>query len=290
MPAIDRPGTFRGMLTEHAASQTKNGFPQLVCRLKATEYYDEDAGVWQNWTEYDMDIVAYFVLFSNKGPCLNYKQVQLALGWDGGSFASLDGGDWSTCVVQFRVEWHEYDGNKTLRVNWIDAQDAEPGRTIKKLDAKDLQALDAKFRTAVKPATPASAPKGRPTPPPPPATADPTPAAENEAAPAPATAAPTPDAPSGAPSDPPAAAKKRKKKSKKDATVTGLPTACTKIDAWGKVAELKTDTVTDEKLAEAWLAACDEVAGEDSDEGKITTEQWATIRDKTLDRIDHLPF
>lgn len=292
---IDRPGTYKGTLMEWGVSTTKNGFPQLVCRLKATELYDEDEGVWQNWTEYNLDLVAYFVLFSNKGPCLNHQQIQQALGWDGSSFATLDGSDWSACVVQFRVEWHEYDGNKTLRVDWIDAHDAEPGRTIKKLDDKALQALDAKFRTAAKPAAPASAaPKGRPTPPPPPAPAapaDPTPTAENGAEAPPATTAPTPTAPSGSPSDPPAAAKKKtagKKKGKK--TGTGLAKTCTKTEAWGKVVELKVDTVTDEQLAEAWLAACDEVTGEESDEEKITPEQWAMIRDKTLDRIDHLPF
>ena len=44
MNAIDRPGTFRGKLTDWGVSETKNGYPQFVTKLIALEMYDEDAG------------------------------------------------------------------------------------------------------------------------------------------------------------------------------------------------------------------------------------------------------
>lgn len=288
LTTIDRVGTFRGTPQEWAVNTSTNGFPQFVCRFMATEFYDSENEVWMPWTEYGMEITAYLVLFGNKGPCLNHTQVQKALGWDGASFAALDSADWSTAVVQFRVEDHEYQGQTKKQVSWIDAHDAEPGTSIKKLDSKGLKDLDAKFKAAKPAATaPASAaPKGKPaTPPKPPAT----PAAAKD---------PTPDAndvpespPSDAPSEPPAAPKKGKK-GKKDAEVdsTGLAKACSKTEAWAKVAELKLDEVTDDQLNEAWLESCGEILGEEGNEDDLTQSQWAAIRDKTLDRIPHCPF
>lgn len=291
MSQIDRPGTFRGIPQEWGVSESKNGFPQFVVRLLATEYCDEagniegnEPGTWAPW-DYGQEITAFLVLFNDKGPIFHVDALIAALGWDGKNFANLNNNDWSESVIQFRVESQEYEGVTRLKVVAVNAQDADPGRTIKKLDAKDLTALDAKFKgllggtkvapKSAKPTAPASPRPSAPAKPEP--AADPTTDAED---------APTSPASDAAPPPPAAPKKKGKAKSKK-----AKPTAdtCTKEEAWELVLKLKTEKVTDEMVADAWLTAADAVASS-TDESEITPEQWAQIRDKTLDQIDHLPF
>lgn len=292
LTTIDRVGTFRGKPQEWAVNTSTNGFPQFVCRLLATEFYDSENEVWTPWAEYGMEITAYLVLFGNKGPCLNHTQVQKALGWNGATFAALDSGDWSDTLIQFQVTDHEYNGQTKKQVNWIDAHDAEPGTSIKKLDSKDLKALDTKFKVAKAAAPASAAPTGKPVAPPKlpisaPAPTDPTPAAEDATGSSPDSDVGTPTA-----SAPPTSGKSNRKKSKKNTgtNITGLTEACTKTEAWAKIAELKLEEVTDDQLNEAWLESCEEILGEEGNEDDLTQSQWAAIRDKTLDRIPHLPF
>lgn len=287
MPQINRPGTFRGIPQEWGVSESRNGFPQFVVRLQATEYFDEageiegnEPGTWMPWDYDENEITAFLILFGATGQIFHVDALQAALGWDGSSFANLDGNDWSESVIQFRVVSETYDGVTRLKVQSVNAQDADPGRTIKKLDAKDLKDLDAKFKgllggakvapKSAKPTAPAS--PAAPARPAAPQSADPTPAEEST---------------ENTPPAPPAAPKKKKIKSKK-----AKPTAdaCTKEEAWKLVHKLRTEGVTDEALADAWISAAAEVVPDEEDDSKFTSTQWAQIRDKTLDQIEHLPF
>ncbi len=283
---IDRIGSYRGLVLEHAVNTSTNGFPQWVAKLQAAEMFDEEAGKWVSWAEYDMDITAYMVLMDSKGkPCMNLKQVCLATAWDGTSWAGLDQLDLSNIQVMFRVEEHTFKGDTRLQVNWVDHADANPLRSLRKLDTSALRALDGKFKLG-KVAKPASAPK-------PPA---PKPPAAPPKAPAPNAAPRTTDPadsvdepPSPKPTPPAAPPKQRKKRKKADAPkTTGLAETCTKLEAWEKVAELKAEDCTDDMLSEAWLAACETIGkvGEDD----FTPEDWAEVRDRTLDAIPSLPF
>jgi hypothetical protein len=298
---IDRVGTFRGTILEHAVSTTKNGFPQFVVKVQATEYYDEEGQAWVPWSEYEAQITGFLVLFAEK-VCLNHEQVQKAVGWDGVSYAGLNDLDLKGKVVLFRVEENTYEGKTNIQMRWIDSADADPTRTLKKLDPAALKGLDAKF--AVKKAAPAKAPVKAPTPPPratPKPAADPTPAASEPATDGPseqsttppvsepATPATSPTAPSGKPSEPPKPPARRGRPPKAKGPADGLPTVCGKDDAWAKVVELKTDACTDDMLGEAWVNAAEAVAP-DIDEADITPDQWAVIRDRTLDKIPHIPF
>ncbi len=289
---IDRAGTFRGRPTDWAVSTTTNGFPQFVVKLLATEYFEDgvgEPGRWAAW-DYGQEITAFLVLFGGDGkPCLNFEQVQKAFDWDGGSFAALDSGEWANTVVQFRVEDHEYEGKQSLQVNWIDAHDAEPGRSIKKLDAKSLKQLDAKFKgqmgqpaAAPKSAKPAAPPKAPPKTEPetePEAPADP-PAEEADTA--------TPPAAKKKPGRPPGS--KNKKPDTPSAVGGGLPSTCTMNEAWEKLTELKADSVTEDALTEAWMTASDKIVPNATSEEDITPEQWAKIRDAVFDVIEHSKF
>lgn len=146
---IDRAATFRGNILEHGVGLTTNEFPQMIAKLQAEEIYDEDEKTWVNLAEAgigETNITAYLVLFGGNGKeTLTSKQVQKVTGWDGLSFLTLNDADLSQIKIQFRVEEHTYEGKESLQVAWIDEYNAEPGRTIRRLDAEGLKQLDAKY-------------------------------------------------------------------------------------------------------------------------------------------------
>ncbi len=285
---LDRVGTFRGRVVDHAVSETKkSGLPQLVAKIEATEYFDEkpeepeNPGEWVDWSEYEMQTTAYLVLFGADGrPCLNLEQCQKAFGWDGESFASLNDMDLAGVRFQFRVEDETYDGQTRRKVVWIDDSDATPGQTIKKLDAKGLKALDGRYAGQL--GGKAKAPAGKP----------PTAAPKSPAKAAAPTPAPAPEPESDTTVEPEAAPPKAPPKAKKAKAKTAASTPMTKDLAWESVMELKTEAVENDALAEAWTTSCDEVMGEDWDwnENPATAKQWTAIRDATLDKIPHIPF
>jgi len=163
MNKIDRVGLFKGEIKDFAVSQTRQAkLPQLVLTLLATEMYNEADGTWEPWSEYEQTIVGYFVLVSldangRVNKCLNYDQVTLATGWDGESYAGLSAMDLKGKTVQFRVQEDTYNNQTSLKVNWIDAEDAQVG--LRKLSNKELSDLDAKFAVAIPKPKPAAAKK-----------------------------------------------------------------------------------------------------------------------------------
>jgi hypothetical protein len=163
MNKIDRVGLFKGEIKDFAVSQTRQAkLPQLVLTLLATEMYNEADGTWESWSEYEQTIVGYFVLVSldvngRVNKCLNYDQVMLATGWDGESYAGLSAMDLKGKTVQFRIQEDTYNNQTSLKVNWIDAEDAQVG--LRKLSNKELSDLDAKFAVATPKPKPAAAKK-----------------------------------------------------------------------------------------------------------------------------------
>ena len=278
MSLIDRASTFRGRIADHGVSKSSGGFPQLILQLAATEIYDADEQAWVDWSEYDVnEIQAYLVLFGGKGETLNSQQVKKVTGWDGLSFAGLAALDLSETKIQFRVEENTYEGKTSLQVSWIDEYDAEPGRTVRKLDAAEMKALDAQYANMLKSSGKKAAPTKAPgkvtkanvksTQPKGPVikkgAKDPLgPPAANPSVPTPAEAKTTPPAP---------------------ATNPNLPTGkCTKDEAWGTVYDMKDKSVTDEQIATIWTAALKEVAP-GVDQEKFTDEQWFAVREIVLD-------
>jgi hypothetical protein len=275
MNAIDRPGTFRGKPLEWGVSETKNGFPQFVVRFQATEFYDEEAGAYMPWAEYDQEATAFLVLFTKKDEqwveLLNAAQVKKVFGWDGLTFESLANGKYEGLTVLFRVEPNTYNGQTTLKVTWIDTADSNPTKTLTKYDSSKLAAMTQAMSGALKPSTQAPAPAKAPAKAPargpgrPPkstlpasqaAPAGAKPGAPSTATPPRVSPAPAPAAPSGNP--PPV-----------------NPVIWTQETAWNAVNEMKSKDVTDEKLAEVWVAEGGKIG---KTEDKFTSADWEAVK------------
>jgi hypothetical protein len=274
MNAIDRPGTYRGKLSEWGVSETKNGYPQFVFKATALEYYDTETGAYVSWAEYEQEIDAYLCLFTKDkngqwAELLGAKQVKKALGWSGLDFESLANGRYGETLVLFRVEEHEYNGVLSLQVSWLDAADANPVKTMPKYDTAKLKDLTAKMGGALS-ATAASVapakPAGKPATPPkgkkplPKSDVAPKPGAPLTATPPPASPAPAAPAPSAAPAATPVL-------------------EMTKDSAWAAVNDMKAATVTDEKLAEVWVAEATKIG---KAEEQFTPVDWWNLKEAVL--------
>ena len=248
MALIENEGTYRGVVTDHAVSLSKNDFPQLVLSLEGKELYDGETDSWCDWDGADDNqITAYLVLIDSKNnETLNYKQVQEALGWDGKSFAELATLDLSKTSLQFRVESNTYNEKTTLQVSWIDKHDATPGKALRRLDTKELKSLDARFKGILKgKTTPAKAPAGAS-----PKTSKPS---------APKTTAPK-------------------------TTTSEVQGKCTKDEAWEACVDLKDDKkFSDEQLATTWVTSVAEIAPNKTDK-QVTPEEWFLIKEKVMSK------
>lgn len=259
MSLVDRTGTFRGVITDHAVSITTNGFPQLVAQLQGLEFYDDDEKVWVDWSEQEeREITGYFVLFGGKDKeTLTCKQIKKVTGWSGKSFTELNDMDMSEIKLQFRVVEHTYNDNTSMQVEWIDEYDATPGRSVRKLERKELAELDAKFKPIL------TATSGGATP-----------------AKAPTVTKPAPKAPKGRKALTAKKAVDAEKALLKAPARDDVPTGKrTKKEAWDNVVDLKDKGITDQQLSEAWCAACEKIAGKKTPDSKITPEQWFLIQE-----------
>jgi len=284
---ITNAGVYRAKgFADWGIGETTNGFPQFIARLIAEEYYDPEIEQWV--TGDNEDITAYLVLIDGQSRgTLNLKQILAVTQYNGQSLAGLGAMDLSNTGVQFRIEPHIYDGKETLQVKWLDLYDATPGRTIKKLEGDALKKLDTKYSSVLKqmqgsakpvkaaenpilddPAVPKK--RGRPS-------GKPAPKVEN---------IPTQTLPQAAmPKAPPNVTEQALPKAAmpKAPPKAIMPKAtCTKDEAWGMCVDLKGGNVTDDMLAEAWLAAIDAVAPGTEDEA-ITDEQWSEIKEAVME-------
>lgn len=314
MSQIDRVGTFIALVTESAYGTTAKDLPQWVARFLAEkkyvvdkaelEHFKLDAPAYVDWN-FDESIVSYLCMFSAEGkPLLNYEQIVKATGWDGTDFQDL-----ATLVgkrVLIRVEEDNYNGKVSLKVNWVDAADAPPERTLRQLAPDKVKADSAKWlKNLAKPPAPvvaaaAAKPPAKP--------AGPGPAAPQDKAAIHAAAvaalypdladrAPAAPAAPAVPATPPAAAevpvvtpKKsppgRKPKAPpaaapapEPAAPAGPPKETTQLEGWEYVnrPEVKGQN-EDSVVEEAWIAAAAEI-GADIEQDKFTPDMWAKVRD-----------
>lgn len=152
MSLIDRIGRFRGIPTQGVMDVTKNGFPQFIVQLMATELYDEATGEWIDWSGYQQTMTAYLVLFNASKALLNYEQVMKAFNWDGANLNALQTTDFGDLEIQFEVrenEWPTGSGKISLRIEWIDTYDSNPtgagGGDLTPMDTGKLNSLAAKY-------------------------------------------------------------------------------------------------------------------------------------------------
>jgi hypothetical protein len=246
---ISNEGTYRGEILEGGLSESTNGFPQEVLKLKSVEVWDTESQEWLPADPENNEIIWYGVLYDSKNKeTLNCKQVKKVTGWTGASFADLDAMDLAGVPIQFRVEPHTYNENTTLQVSWIDGYDVVPGKTLRKLDKEGVAALQQRYATIlastkapVKAVSAASAPVTAPK------------TATKAAAPKPVAK------PKGRPTVP----------------VTTPSGKCTPDEAWDSVMALKKDDITEEVMTGIWT---NEVYKINPDPDALTPEQWFAVK------------
>jgi len=270
MGLVNREATFKCKIVDHGLSRSSNSWPQWVAQLQAFEIYDEDEKVWVDWTDQEENqISTYMVLVGGKGETLGVSQLVAATGWDGSSFIELGGLDLSEVTVQARVELHSYNGKESYQVSWLDAGDATPGRSVKKLDAEGMKALEAEFKqflTASK--APAKVTKPTKAPARPRKRKAPVATVEESALDLDVTLMAPPDGPVeppllATPPDP------------------SLPTGkSTKQEAWDTVVSLKRADISDSEFSTIWVAAVEAIGKKN--QKLLTEEDWFTVREDVL--------
>ncbi len=282
MNQVIRESTYRGSIVAHAVSLSSGDFPQWVAELVATEIWDDEEKIWVNFTspeyvEEGNGAIAYLVLFGGDGKeTLNAKQVQKVTGWDGLSFEGLNDMDLSSTGIQFRMKSNTYKEKTRLQVDWIDEYDATPGVGVPTLNPDQLKQLDAKYKQFMKRTAPAQAPTKAPTTKPKSPGKVTAKGIKPTQAKGPVKKKETPgksEPPTEAPSIP-------------DDLGKGKPEIgkTTKAEAWETVVKMKTDKISDEKLAKVWLAVVEKVsAGGDSN--TLTEEQWYEVEEAVLDKV-----
>jgi len=286
MVKLTQEGDYRGKIIDHAVSQTKNGYPQLVANLSAIETWDEDTQEWVDFSEYDAGIMAYLCLVGGDAkPLMNMEQVMKATGWDGQSFAALDNMDLTDTVIQYRVEWEEYNGSDNLKVKWVDHKDATPGVKVKKLDPAELKSLDAKYSQTLKAAsgkaTPTASKRGQ---------------GGMKSAPAEDHVPPTNPAPATSDQSGDEKPQRRKRRTKaemeaeKKAAEIPEPSPCDIETAWGDFSKTAEKAkLNGDAMNAIWISVIEGVVG-DKDEDDITDEEYGQIRMKLLAHKDVCPF
>ena len=298
-------GSMRGTIEDAGVNVSSGGYPQFVAKLHVEEMFDEETGEWAPFEEFfdegsneanDRTIFYFGVLFGKSGATRNNDQVKLITGWAGDSFASLAGMDHKGTKIQWRNDENTYEQVTKVQVAWIDAYDAAPGGSVKKIDDTAIAGLDAKFAEFLdgKVATPEK-PKSRRG----------TKKKDTAKAEMPAEE-PKTDIP---PAEKPKSRRGRKPKVEAAAGST-LPTGpedatppadeppaddasdillnqsgpCTKQEAWDDVNSGKKDDVDVKQLTAIWQATLKKVAP-----GKvaadITEEDWSAVRAGVLDEV-----
>ena len=301
---VDRAGTFRVKEIDRAlAASSKQGLAELHLHVQILEYYDTQEDAWVDFSECNMETIAYFnlVFYNKKGDqevSLNYKQLMEVFGWDGRDLQELITMDIPD-VFQIRIEDNdpEYAAKRPFIVNWINNKDADPRGGLKKLDAKGVKDLQSKFGALLKKSGKAAAPAtAKKAPPVAPKTGHGT--ASEAIAAKKAEKPATSKVEKQTKSD---RIKKANEKLRKEVADRKPPTppepvdkqteehrdGFTKQEAWEFVIEMQDKECTDEQRTAAWRAAISEIT-EDVDEKEITPQQWHEICHKTLDDIGAL--
>ena len=282
---IDREGTFRTKnIVDGGLGQTSSGLPQLSLSLRADEIYDFEEKCWVSWDDVEeREITAYLVLIGKKdNEIFHCKSIEKALGWDGASLSSLNDIDYQNFGIQFRTQENEYEDKITIQVAGIDHYDAEPGRTVQKLEATEVKGLDAKYasffrkrsgekkpKTVGKPIVPVAKPKKDP---------------ETDTANVPETTSLRNVSERASEAPPKKAPKKAAKPKAKKAD------KCTQTEAWVACKKAAPETMTEQQLADLWLKTV-EANAPDGDEDKLSPEGWANIRRIVVAQVvDDIPF
>ncbi|MFB3894496.1 MAG: hypothetical protein ACE15C_21045 [Phycisphaerae bacterium] len=202
----NREGLFNAYPVEIGLSESRqNKLLQVVILYRLVE--EQVEGQWSDCSEEHLEITGYHIL-EKRDHSLNEKTIGAlkdALGWDGRDpfWLQDNAAELAQKPVQVKLAFEEYDGQQTLKVQYLNPYGSQRGGVAKADDEMRRSVgnrLGSKFR-ALAGGTPVNPPKpaGKPTAPAPPAkpvAAAPAAASSPAAAPSqPAQTAPAPSAP-----------------------------------------------------------------------------------------------
>ena len=153
MSLIQEPASYRGVVVEHAVGASSTGLAQLELKLRALERYDFEEKVWVDWTSReDCEMKAFLVMYTkDQKEIFHVKAIQKVFEWDGKNLIELNALDLEGVEIQFEVISETYDNKTRLKVARIGEYDDVPGTgAVKRLDADELAALNAKFAAGLK--------------------------------------------------------------------------------------------------------------------------------------------
>ncbi len=255
MGFINTDGYFKGVIVSGEFGQSKNGLPQEIWMLKATEIYDEEGEEYLPVDSEADEITAYLTMFNHDdSENFNTSQIKKITGWDGADFNVLANMDLTGVELSWRVGYGKGDYADKLGVNKVDVPDASPTRAVTKLAKEDVVALQARYAPVLAatkaPVKAASAKTGKKT-------------AKKTSKKSPAK--PTPKAPPQA---------------KPDAVVG----KCTDQEAYTECFALSGSEGGDELEKALNIVWSEEVAKVNVDEAKISEEEWYTIKEQVSKR------
>lgn len=156
-------GRYKAVPSSWTVRESKKNLPEFACTFSITEINDPRDGLWYSVIDQGFEISWYANLIYNDRETgrpipnkINVDQCRL-LGWSGASLADLNDGDWSAAEVQLSIGLEEYNGKSSMRVQYVNPIDYEPG--FKKSAPQAVQALDAKFGTMLRALAPAASAK-----------------------------------------------------------------------------------------------------------------------------------
>lgn len=147
--AVDRPGVFRGQITDYGLSKYESGAIAVRVLARLDQYWgaavDGAEPEWIDWPAGEMEADGN-VFIIKKDKSINQNQVQSlmkATGWDG-SIVSINSKAWQPEPCQFVINEEEYQGNVQRRISFVNEYDRVPGG-MSVLDDSEAKALEAQF-------------------------------------------------------------------------------------------------------------------------------------------------
>jgi hypothetical protein len=156
---LTQEGRFKARPKTWAVEENRNtGTLQFTCAFSIIAAFNGTA--WDDWAQYDLEKTGYFYLSKKDGSaneaCI--RSLREALGWDGAGLEALQNSDWSQVVVQITTGLEEFNGEKRLKIRFINPENWD-GAQVKPLDQVALKTLNSKWGAKLRAVTPKQAPK-----------------------------------------------------------------------------------------------------------------------------------
>ena len=143
----NREGRFKATILEHGVAETgPNNLATFICRFRLTQELGN--GQWHPVDE-DWDITGFFYLEQKNGSVnsVTIDSLKSAFQWDGRDPLWLQDTDFvaSGHVVQIKLEYEQYNGQRKIKVRYVDAEDSDGRGLVPKADDAARRSLSMRL-------------------------------------------------------------------------------------------------------------------------------------------------